>query len=214
MRNSDEDGNVQKSSMPTQGERNIWKFYEWAVVLAPIALMLTHWYIFYVFSQNTHEVLSYPDANEICIAWIYSALFLYMPLMILPASYFFRWCNLFRIPFVYFLFINVERWYYGSWFCTNEMIDTHYILIYCIIVVYVFELTEIALRNYKRIFGFFKRVYGFLKKWVINIFGKTPEEKEEDKMFDEVCKWFEEDRKNGKFRCCKSYKNDEEGEIC
>lgn len=159
MKKSEEDGNVQKRRMPTQGERYIWKFYEWAVVLAPIALMLTHWYIFYVFSQNTHEVLSYPDANEICIAWIYSVLFLYMPLMILPASYFYQWCNLFRIPFVYFLFINVERWYYGSWFCTNEMIDTHYILIYCIIVVYVFELTELALRKYKVIFEFFKAVW-------------------------------------------------------
>lgn len=154
-----EDNGRRKSGMPTQGERNIWKFYEWAVVLAPIVIMLSHWCIFYSFSQNTQEVLSYPEANEICIAWIYSMLYLYVPLMILPASYFFKWCNLFRIPFVYFLFINVERWYYGSWFCTNEMIDTHWILIYCIIMVYAFELTELGLRNYRRIAA-------FLKEWL------------------------------------------------
>lgn len=46
----------------------IWKFYEYAVVIAPIALMLSHWYIFYVFSQNTQELLQYSSVNEVCIA--------------------------------------------------------------------------------------------------------------------------------------------------
>lgn len=127
---------------PTLCERSIWHFYEAAVVLAPFLLMLSHWYIFYVFSQNKHELIHYSEANEVCIAWIYSVLYLYVPLMILPASYFFRWCNLFRIPFVYFVFINVERIYYGYWFCTNEMVDTHYILIGCIVMIYVMEIAE------------------------------------------------------------------------
>lgn len=175
-----EEGNLKKRGMPTQGERNIWKFYEWAVILAPIALMLSHWWIFYGFSQNTHEVMHYPAVNEPCIAWLYSIVYLYVPLMILPASYFFKWCNLFRIPFVYFLFINVERWYYGSWFCTNEMIDTHYILIYCIVCIYIFELTELALRKYKRIIAFAKELY---KK----LFRKTKEEQDmEDQMIDGI----------------------------
>lgn len=124
-------------NMPTVMERRIWKFYEWAVVLAPLALMLSHWYIFYWFSQNTHELMKYSEVNEPCIAWIYFVLYLYVPLMLLPASYFFRWCGIFRIPFVYILCINVERWYYGDWFCTNEMIDTHWFLIYCTIGAYV-----------------------------------------------------------------------------
>ncbi len=181
-------GEEQKGSgMPTIGERNIWKFYEWAVILAPIALTLSHWWIFYGFSQNTHEVMNYPAVNEPCIAWLYSIVYLYVPLMILPASYFFKWCNLFRIPFVYFLFINVERWYYGSWFCTNEMIDTHYILIYCIMVVYAFELTELALRKYKVIFAFFSDGYREIR-------GRMKEEKENaDKMYDDVCKMMEEE---------------------
>lgn len=175
-----EEGNLKKRGMPTQGERNIWKFYEWAVILAPIALMLSHWWIFYGFSQNTHEVMHYPAVNEPCIAWLYSIVYLYVPLMILPASYFFKWCNLFRIPFVYFLFINVERLYYGSWFCTNEMIDTHYILIYCIVCIYIFELTELALRKYKRIIAFAKELY---KK----LFRKTKEEQDmEDQMIDGI----------------------------
>lgn len=146
-----------EDNTPTLCERSIWKFYEWAVVLAPMALMLSHWYIFYVFSKNSHELMHYSEANEICIAWIYSILYLYVPMMILPASYFFQWCNLFRIPFIYFIFINVERWYYGSWFCTNEMIDTHYILIYCICMVYLFEIVEITLKNLSNILIFCKR---------------------------------------------------------
>lgn len=129
-----------RHSMPTQGERLIWKLYEWGAILLPLAIMLSHWYIFYVFSLNTHEVLAYPEANEICIAWIYTLIYLIIPLAFLPATFLFRWCNLFRVPFVYFIFINVERLYYGSWFCTNEMIDSHYILIYCTMCIYVVEL--------------------------------------------------------------------------
>ena len=168
------------SGMPTSGERIIGKLYEYAVVLAPIVVMLSHWCIFYVFSQNTHEVLSYPKENEVCIAWIYSILYLYVPLMILPASYFFRWCNLFRIPFVYFIFINVERWYYGSWFCTNEMIDTHYILIYCIICIYIMELIELALRNRMKIIAFVKMSFHVARRWLKKKFGKRKEEREMD----------------------------------
>ena len=139
------------SSMPTASERTIWTFYQWAVIFAPIVLMLSHWYIFYVFSQNNYELMHYSPANEVCIAWIYTILYLYVPIMLLPASYFFRWCNLFRVPFIYFIFINVERIYYGSWFCTNEMIDTHYILIYCIICIYGMELVGLVLKYQKDI---------------------------------------------------------------
>lgn len=178
-----------KYSMPTQGERNIWKFYEWAVILCPIAIMLTHWAIFYWFSQNSHEVMRYPAVNEPCIAWLYSIVYLYVPLMILPASYFFKWCSLFRIPFVYFLFINVERWYYGSWFCTNEMIDTHYILIYCIIVVYIFELTELAIKNYRRIAEHLR------KAWRKCRGRKNGERDMEDIVLDEIIAQINEDEK-------------------
>lgn len=150
---------------PSIFERRIWTFYEWGVIITPILIMLSHWYIFYVFSLNSQEVLNYPKSNEICIAWIYSILYLYVPLMILPASYFFRWCSLFRIPFVYFLFINVERWYYGSWFCTNEMIDTHYILIYCIMTMYAFELTELFIKHFNDIKRFIKKLWNIRKSF-------------------------------------------------
>lgn len=144
------------NNVPTLSERSIWKFYQWAAVIFPVTLMLSHWSIFYVFSQNTQEVMHYPEENEICIAWIYTFLFMVLPAMTLPASYLFRWCNLFRVPFVYFLFINIERCYYGSWFCTNEMIDTHYILIYCIIGIYALELLGLLLRRKVGVLSYIK----------------------------------------------------------
>lgn len=154
------DEGERRMGFPSLFDRSVWKFYEWGVILAPVIIMLSHWYIFYVFSKNTQEVMKYPESNEICIAWIYSILYLYVPLMILPASYFFKWCSLFIIPFAYFLFINVERWYYGSWFCTNEMIDTHYILIYCIMMMYAFEFVELLVKRLEGIKRHIRKKYG------------------------------------------------------
>lgn len=139
------------SNMPTASDKIIWILYQWGAIFVPIGIMLSHWYIFYIFSQNKYELLYYSPANEICIAWIYTILYLAVPMLLLPASYLFRWCNLFRIPFFYFVFINVERLYYGSWFCTNEMVNTHYILIYCIICTYVLELIGLALKHQRNI---------------------------------------------------------------
>lgn len=167
--------------VPTVCERRIWKFYEWAVVFAPIMLMLSHWYIFYVFSQNNHELLQYSSANEICIAWIYTILYLYVPLMILPASYFFRWCSLFRIPFIYFIFINVERLYYGSWFCTNEMVDTHYILIYCIMCIYAVEIVGLLLKFSNRLPQIMRAFICFLLQRPRRFFNKRNSRKEKRK---------------------------------
>lgn len=171
------------SSMPTASERTIWTFYQWAVVFAPIVLMLSHWYIFYVFSQNNCELLHYSPANEVCIAWIYTILYLYVPIMLVPASYFFRWCNLFRVPFIYFIFINVERIYYGSWFCTNEMVDTHYILIYCIICIYAMELVSLVLKYQKNINRGIKLFLLHFLRRTKRVFANSPAS---DKMSDEI----------------------------
>lgn len=176
----------ENDGMPTICERRIWKFYEWAVIVAPILLMLSHWYIFYVFSQNTHELMHYSEENEICIAWIYSILYLYIPIMILPATYFFKWCNLFRIPFVYFIFINVERWYYGSWFCTNEMVDTHYILIFCICGIYAMELMELFLRNLSNI----ARIG---KDWMLRIKSKLEDGAIDNEQIERTIDWLKEE---------------------
>ena len=185
---SKDDENV---NVPTICDRRIWAFYEWAVIFAPIVLMLSHWYIFYVFSQNQHELMYYSKSNEICIAWIYSILYLYVPLMVLPASYFFRWCNLFRIPFIYFIFINVERWEYGSWFCTNEMIKTHIVLIKCIVCVYAFELIQMYLSNLNTITAFF---HGIARSISLRIRWKLRKMRmKNDEQIDQIIRFIEEE---------------------
>ena len=145
--------------------------------------MLSHWCIFYVFSQNTQELMKYSDQNEICIAWIYVFLFLVLPLITLPASFLYGWCNFLRIPFVYFIFINVERWYYGSWFCTNEMVDTHYILIYCIICIYIMELIGLCLKHLKIINRSIKLFMIHLLRRTKRMFASSPSS---DKMCDDI----------------------------
>lgn len=178
--------------MPTLGERFIWKGYEYAAMAVPTLLMLSHWAIFYVFSQNNKEVMRYPVENEICIAWIFVFMFFIFPLGLLPATYLYRRCGLYRIPFLYFIFVNVERWYYGSYFCTNEMVDTHYILIYCILTLYVFEVCELAFVHLGDIVKFFGRLFAAVGRWTVSLFrwfsvhlkcedGLTEEER--DKVF-------------------------------
>lgn len=78
------------SSMPTASERTIWTLYHWGAIFVPIGIMLSHWYIFYVFSQNNYELMHYSSANEICIAWIYTILYLIVPAILVPSSYLFR----------------------------------------------------------------------------------------------------------------------------
>lgn len=171
------------SSMPTASEKAIWTLYHWGAIFTPIGIMLSLWYIFYVFSQNKFELMHYSPANEICIAWIYTILYLVVPIVLLPASYLFRWCNLFRVPFIYFIFINVERWYYGSWFCTKEMIDTHYILIYCIICMYGLELIGLALKHQEDINRSIKLFRIHLLRRTKRMFASNPAN---DNMCDEI----------------------------
>lgn len=171
------------SSMPTAIEKVIWIFYHWSAIFVPIGIMLSHWYIFYVFSQNDYELMHYSPANEVCIAWIYTILYLALPAMLVPASYLFRWCNLFRVPYIYFIFINIERWYYGSWFCTNEMVDTHYILIYCIICIYGMELFGLCLKHLKNINKSIKLFMVHLLRRTKGMFVSNPSN---DKMSDEI----------------------------
>lgn len=132
-------------SMPTSSELSIHNFYKWVAMLLPFIVMVSHWIIFYVFSQNNLEVMKYPEVNEYCIAWLFIVPTILM-LVLAPATYLYRRCNLFRIPFIYFICTIIERWYYGSWFCTNAMIDTHYILIYYTIGMYVILLTKLGLK--------------------------------------------------------------------
>lgn len=183
MRTKQKHGKGKDSSRNVVNENGVWKFYRWAAAIFPLLLMLSHWCVFYVFSQNTQELMKYSRQNEICIAWIYVFLFLILPLMTLPASFLYDWCNFFRIPFVYFIFINVERLYYNSWFCTNKMVNTHYILIYCIICIYVMNVIGACVRHRNDLGVYIKKAL----TCVTRVFGKPFRKREKDnELYNEL----------------------------
>ena len=133
--------------------------------------------------KESNKGSSMPTASERTIWTFYQWAVIFAPIMLVPASYFFRWCNLFRVPFIYFIFINVERIYYGSWFCTNEMVDTHYILIYCIISIYVMELIGLCLKHQKNINRGIRLFLIRLLRRIKRMFANSPAS---DKMGDEI----------------------------
>lgn len=125
-------------------DKSIFWWYEWALKYIPIAIMLGHWYGVFDFHSNPRELLVCIKENESCIAYLYCMTYIFPVLMMMPASYFFQLCWIYRIPFVYAIGVNVERAFYGSWFITNEMYDADVILIIltCILYCYAFVVRQ------------------------------------------------------------------------
>lgn len=127
--------------------RKIWRFYELLSKWAPIPLMLGHWY-----GVGTMDIIPRPtildtDFNGNCIIWIYVLAYIYMPLTMIPVSFFFRYCWIFRIPFFYFFGINAIRLYYQHWFITPEQLEMHHVFIIFTLMLYAYGFIKIALSN-------------------------------------------------------------------
>ena len=58
--------------------------------------------------------------------------------MMMPASYFYQLCWIYRIPFIYCIGVNISRLFYGSWFITNESYDVDVTLILLTAALYVY----------------------------------------------------------------------------
>lgn len=121
-------------------EHGIWYFYKYGIGIAAIILMLTHWYGVYDYSCMPRPVVIDTEQNGHCIIWIYCLAYVYMPMMMIPASKFFRQCWLWRVPYVYFFGINAIRIAYGHWLIRYEMIDAHEAMIIMTIIVYIYGL--------------------------------------------------------------------------
>lgn len=118
--------------------KRIFWFYEWGLKFIPIFLMLCHWYGVFDFHSNPREILICIKENESCIAFLYGMTYVFPLLFMIPASYFYKLCWVFRIPFLYVIGVNMIRIYYGSFIITNEMKDIDYILILFIIAIYLY----------------------------------------------------------------------------
>ena len=87
------------------------------------------------------------DFNGNCIIWIYVLAYIYMPLTMIPVSFFFRYCWIFRIPFFYFFGINAIRLYYRHWLITPEQLEMHHVFIIFTLMLYAYGFIKIALSN-------------------------------------------------------------------
>lgn len=113
------------------------------------SMMLSHWYGVWDYSHYPQAVVVSTADNGHCIVWLYFLSYIYMPLAMLPVSYFFHYCWLFRVPFVYFIGINAIRAYYRHWLITPDMIEGHHILIVFILFLYAYGFVKIACERSK-----------------------------------------------------------------
>lgn len=127
--------------------RRIFKFYEQLSKWAPILLMLGHWYGVYDYSHYPRPTIVDTDDNGNCIIWLYFLSYIYMPMAMIPVSYFFRWCWIFRIPFYYFIGINVIRLVYQHWLVTPEQLTAHYVLIGLTTITYIYGIATIIIKG-------------------------------------------------------------------
>lgn len=124
--------------------RRILRFFRWFCKWVPIAVMLTHWYGLYDFSQHPREMFVLDSENTACYVWMYFMLYV-LPMVIIAASRFFYLCWKYRIPFFYFFGVNSFHICYESLFTTNEMVTPHFGLIIMIVILYAYAFGEMAL---------------------------------------------------------------------
>lgn len=129
--------------------RQIYHFYEHLSRWAPILLMLGHWYGVWDYSHYPRPTILDTEDNGNCIIWMYSACYLYMPFAMIPASFFFHWCWIYRIPFYYFIGISVIRFCYQHWLMTPNQLTMHYILIGLTIIAYAYGITSLIIKSKK-----------------------------------------------------------------
>lgn len=130
--------------------RRIFKFYELLSKWAPIPLMLGHWYGVIDYGCYPRPVILDTGDNGNCVIWLYVLAYVYMPLAMIPVSFFYHYCWIFRIPFLYFFGINAIRLYYQSWMIRPNQIEAHHILIIFTLILYVYGFIKIAVQSKKR----------------------------------------------------------------
>ena len=126
--------------------RRILRFFRWFCKWIPIAVMITHWYGIWDFSQHPREMFVLDKENLSCYLWMYFMLYV-LPMVIIAASRFFFLCWKYRIPFFYFFGVNALHLSYDSLFTTNDMVTPHFALILFVCLLYVYAFGEMALNT-------------------------------------------------------------------
>lgn len=138
--------------------RKIWNFYKFLSKWAPIPLILGHWYGVWDYGLHPKAIVLDTELNGNCIIWLYILAYVYMPLTMIPVSYFFHYCWIFRIPFFYFFGINAIRLYYQHWLITPEQLEMHHVFIIFTLILYAYGFIKIAFtRGWFRLQNVIKR---------------------------------------------------------
>lgn len=126
--------------------RRILRFFRWFCKWIPLAIMLTHWYGVYDFSQHPRPMFTLDAENTFCYLWMYFMIYI-LPMVIILASRFFFLCWRYRIPFFYFFGVNAMHLCYWSIFTTNEMVKPHFCLMAMILMMYAYGFAEMFLNT-------------------------------------------------------------------
>lgn len=154
-----------QSVQQTLLNRKIYAFYELLAKWAPIPLMLGHWYGVWDYGHYPSAVVLDTESNGNCIIWLYILAYVYMPLTMIPVSFFFQYCWIFRIPFFYFFGINAIRLYYRHWLITPEQLEMHHVFIIFTLILYTYGFVKITFTH-----GWFR--LSNVKRWGMWILGR------------------------------------------
>lgn len=124
--------------------KRIFKFYERGLKFFPLAIMATHWYGIFDYHHQPRQIMVVTDENEYCIMFLYVMSYVFPLLSMLPASYFFRLCWIWRIPFVYLMGVNVTRFYFGSWLISEEMVHVDFFLVFLTLMLYGYAFVQLS----------------------------------------------------------------------
>lgn len=128
--------------------RRILKFFQWFCKWMPILVMVFHAYGILDFSQHPREMFIPYEENLPCYLFIYFMLYIF-PMVIILASRFFYLCWRYRIPFFYFFGINAAHIVEGSWYTTNDMVESCYTIILLTAIFYLYGFVELFIGKTK-----------------------------------------------------------------
>jgi hypothetical protein len=114
--------------------KRIFMFYRWSMRVVPLMLMIAHW-IYVGMSSNLPEA-HIDFGTKWHIVPLYTMTYIFPLAFMLPASYFFKFCVIWRIPFLYLTGVNVLYIYNASLVCTPHIAGQCKLLMCVILVVY------------------------------------------------------------------------------
>lgn len=128
--------------------RRILKFFRWFCKYVPITIMCFHAYGMWDFSQHPREMFIPYAENMPCYLYIYFMVYI-LPMVLILASRFFFLCWRYRIPFFYFFGINAAHIVEGSWYTTNDMIDSCFTVMTVTAIFYLYSFVDLFISRTK-----------------------------------------------------------------